>query len=642
MVVEWIPSEHKESEMRTEKHIRKGPRRLALVATFAAALVAVLTSFAASASAAPFAYKEAITNGGFVQPWGLAFDSSGNLFVADAKAQKIFKFDSAGAFAEQITSPHFEAPYTRSVAVSDATGDLYVGESGPEEVLVFKPAAGGGYELLQQVPKLGHIGEWMYVSFDNSSGPNGGDLYQGEGPSNLYLIETGPAGELDLLSREEIEGPVGPNNWALLSEATPHSPTYEQQMGGSAVDSVSGKAYVARGGDGYLYQGEDILQYSPGSVALLTPSGLAVGLLEGAETPAAFFTAIGVAPDPASGDLYVLDAAHEVVDVFHEKGPYEFEYLGQLEEEGGGKAAFHFTHPVAIAVQRSGPDKGDVYVSEGNRVVVFNSAPEIPKFNLKVAKAGSGSGTVTGGSGGAPSTIDCGATCEHQYTEGEEVTLHATPSSGSTFAGWSGGGCSGAGGCTVTIDAAHEVTATFNLEPTPEFKLTIVKAGTGSGSVTCNATACAATYPKGEEVTLAATAASGSTFAGWSGGGCSGTAGCKVTIEKDTTVTATFTANPPPPTCATDASLCPPPPPPPPAPETCTVPKLAKKSLGQARSALQADHCALGKVTKPKKKGALVVKSSKPGAGATLPAGAKVDLKLGPKPKSKPRHHKRG
>jgi hypothetical protein len=40
---------------------------------------------------------------------------------------------------------------------------------------------------------------------------------------------------------------------------------------------------------------------------------------------------------------------------------------------------------------------------------------------------------------------------------------------------------------------------------------------------------------------------SGSSFAGWSGEGCSGTGTCVVTIEADTVVTATFNANPPPP-----------------------------------------------------------------------------------------------
>lgn len=76
---------------------------------------------------------------------------------------------------------------------------------------------------------------------------------------------------------------------------------------------------------------------------------------------------------------------------------------------------------------------------------------------------------------------------------------------------------------------------------------------------------------------------------------------------------------------------------------TCTVPKLSGKTLGQARSALSASHCTVGKVTKPKtdhgrKLGALVVVSSTPGQGAE-PADGKVSLTLGHK--HKPKHHRR-
>jgi hypothetical protein len=83
------------------------------------------------------------------------------------------------------------------------------------------------------------------------------------------------------------------------------------------------------------------------------------------------------------------------------------------------------------------------------------------------------------------------------------------------------------------------------------------------------------------------------------------------------------------------------PPPPPPAPE-CIVPTLVGKTLARAKSALKTAGCAVGNVTKPKarkgkKLGPLVVKSSKPGAGANLPADSKVDLRLGPKPR-KARH----
>jgi hypothetical protein len=187
----------------------------------------------------------------------------------------------------------------------------------------------------------------------------------------------------------------------------------------------------------------------------------------------------------------------------------------------------------------------------------FNLKPT-PKFALKVKKTGTGTGKVESTSPVSPK-ISCGTECEKEFTEGTKVTLKQEASAGSEFVKWTGA-CTGSGACEVTMSAAKEVTAEFNLKAKPEFKLTIAKAGTGSGTVTCNAGACAATYPEGAEVTLAATAASGSTFAGWSGGGCSGTGACVVTIEEDTAVTATFNANPKPEeTCATNASLCPPP-----------------------------------------------------------------------------------
>jgi hypothetical protein len=48
-------------------------------------------------------------------------------------------------------------------------------------------------------------------------------------------------------------------------------------------------------------------------------------------------------------------------------------------------------------------------------------------------------------------------------------------------------------------------------------------------------------------VTLTATGAPGSTFAGWSGDGCAGTSACQLIVGADHDVIATFTANRPPP-----------------------------------------------------------------------------------------------
>ena len=77
---------------------------------------------------------------------------------------------------------------------------------------------------------------------------------------------------------------------------------------------------------------------------------------------------------------------------------------------------------------------------------------------LAVSSTGAGSGTVTS----SPAGISCGATCSASFTNGA-VTLTAVPAAGSTFTGWSANGCSGTGTCTVTVNAATSVTATFTL-----------------------------------------------------------------------------------------------------------------------------------------------------------------------------------
>ena len=81
----------------------------------------------------------------------------------------------------------------------------------------------------------------------------------------------------------------------------------------------------------------------------------------------------------------------------------------------------------------------------------------------------------------------------------------------------------------------------------PRVALTVTKTGSGTGTVTgpginCGHI-CAATLIAGTEVTLTASPAGGSTFAGWSGV-CSGTGSCQVTMHQSRSVTATFTLTP--------------------------------------------------------------------------------------------------
>ena len=77
-----------------------------------------------------------------------------------------------------------------------------------------------------------------------------------------------------------------------------------------------------------------------------------------------------------------------------------------------------------------------------------------------------------------------------------------------------------------------------------EYPLTVSNLGPGQGTVSgsginCGNT-CLASYSAGTEVTLSATAEPGSTFDGWSGGECSGTGSCTVTMNANMTITANF------------------------------------------------------------------------------------------------------
>jgi hypothetical protein len=79
---------------------------------------------------------------------------------------------------------------------------------------------------------------------------------------------------------------------------------------------------------------------------------------------------------------------------------------------------------------------------------------------LTVARAGTGDGTVTS----TPAGIQCPDDCTEPLGI-TPLTLTATPSPGSSFTGWSGGGCTGTAPCTVVGNVATMVTAAFTGGP---------------------------------------------------------------------------------------------------------------------------------------------------------------------------------
>jgi hypothetical protein len=127
-------------------------------------------------------------------------------------------------------------------------------------------------------------------------------------------------------------------------------------------------------------------------------------------------------------------------------------------------------------------------------------------------------------------------------------------------------------GSIATIDTGTGVVSTaFTLSgefgrliaiawgPAPEVQsvaLTVTKTGNGTGTVSSMPSgiqcgnACSFSFKKGTSVTLSAVSNSGSTLTGWSGGGCSGTAPCTITMDTDTVVSMGFDLIDIPPTCS--------------------------------------------------------------------------------------------
>jgi hypothetical protein len=176
---------------------------------------------------------------------------------------------------------------------------------------------------------------------------------------------------------------------------------------------------------------------------------------------------------------------------------------------------------------------------------------------LTVEKAGSGYGKVTA------MGISCDESCSKATSAiktGTSVTVKTTPAKGSELAVLEGGtgsasGCSGVS-CTFTISEKSSLKVKFDPKPTKSLTVNLTGPGAYKGKVTgkgiakglygstinCGAgcTTQTESFFAIDTVTLTAAAASGYTFAGWSGSGCSGTGTCTVATSSDKTVEAEF------------------------------------------------------------------------------------------------------
>jgi hypothetical protein len=164
-----------------------------------------------------------------------------------------------------------------------------------------------------------------------------------------------------------------------------------------------------------------------------------------------------------------------------------------------------------------------------NVTATFN----LVSYSITVAKAGSGTGTVTSDSGG----INCGASCSASYAGGSSVTLTAAADSNNSFVGWSGNCTGSSTTCSLTnITATKNVTATFT--NTHSVTATVSPVVTPvAGTVTCTPNPV---NHSGRSTCTVTSTSPGYSFTAWSGD-CLGATCSMGNITADKTVIANFT-----------------------------------------------------------------------------------------------------
>jgi len=183
-------------------------------------------------------------------------------------------------------------------------------------------------------------------------------------------------------------------------------------------------------------------------------------------------------------------------------------------------------------------DDLETIIEEENSITVIEPdmfEPQLEEYPIVIKTMGTGIVTGEG--------INCGNDCTEIHARDSSITLTATPEEGSNFSGWLADCRGNNPSITITVDAALNCTAMFDVVPNRNLSINVI--GEGSGTITapvglgngidCGKT-CVENYPDGTTITLTAQPEIGSTFTGWIEKGCTE----ELTITNDMKCTATF------------------------------------------------------------------------------------------------------
>jgi tripartite motif-containing protein 71 len=251
-------------------------------------------------------------NGVFSNPEAVAFDSSGNVYVADVLNNRIQQFDPSGTFIRQWGTWGAAQPFgfttggCYGIAV-DSSGKVYVSDGGNSQVEEFN-SSGGFIKVIGN----GVIGTPRGVGVDSS-----GNVYIADG-TNYHVQVFSP-------------NAVHIGTWG--SQGTGNG-QFESPYG-LAVDG-SGNVWVTDSSNNNVQEFDSQGHFVRGLGGATYGSG-----------PGQFLYPVAVAADHVGGFLYVVDFGNRRIQKFDSSG----NYLTQLDSSGTPNG---FSWPFACAIDSSG------------------------------------------------------------------------------------------------------------------------------------------------------------------------------------------------------------------------------------------------------------------------------------------------